>query len=292
VTIDASSGIDADATVGGVKLRLAVVGALVLALAAAAAAGILRQTRDLDEELRSVALRGPVHARVVLPRGYDESRKRYPVVYFLHGLPASPTTYRGNKWVIDALEAAGPAIIVFPQGARSSDTDPEYLNWGAGRDWETYVAREVPRYVDAHFRTIRSRDARALVGVSAGGYGATILGLHHLARFSVIESWSGYFEPTDPTGTTVLRREPAATAARLLAGVRRDEAHLPTFLGLYVGSGDTRFLADNERFARALTSAHVPHAFAVYAGGHETSLWRAHAVQWLRMALHHLSAPA
>ena len=45
---------------------------------------------------------------------------------------------------------------------------------------------------------------RALVGLSAGGYGAVMLALHHLAAFSVVESWSGYFHPTDPAGQHAL----------------------------------------------------------------------------------------
>jgi S-formylglutathione hydrolase FrmB len=271
--------------------RAAVVALLVLAAAAAAGAAILRQSRDLDETIRSVALRGRVHARVVLPPGYSDSRKRYPVVYFLHGLPANSAAYRGNDWLIDELEHAGPAILVIPQGARVGDTDPEYLNWGAGRDWETYVASEVPRYVDAHFRTIRSRSARAIVGVSAGGYGAMILGLHHLATFSVIESWSGYFHPTDPTGTVSLPREPAASARNLVGDLRSDEKHEPTFIGFYVGRGDSRFRSDNERFGAQLAAAHVPHTFDLYPGAHTTALWKAHGTAWLRLALRRLEPP-
>lgn len=271
--------------------RAAVIGVVVLALAAAAGATVLRQSRDLDEHVPSVALQGRVHARVVLPPGYKDSGKRYPVVYFLHGLPATAAAYRGNDWLIDALERAGPALLVIPQGARAGDDDPEYLNWGAGRNWETYVAEEVPRYVDAHFRTIRSREGRAIVGLSAGGYGATILGLHHLGRFAVIESWSGYFEPTDPSGTVVLPREPQASAANLIGSVHTAEQQLTTFIGLYVGRSDTRFRDDNVRFDAQLTAGHVPHVFEVYPGGHETSLWQAHAFTWLRLALRHLAAP-
>ncbi len=271
--------------------RAAVFGAVALALAAAAGAAVLRQSRDLDEPIQSVALNGRVHARVVLPPGYAKSHKRYPVVYFLHGLPASASAYQGNDWIIDAIQSAGPAILVIPQGARSGDGDPEYLNWGAGRNWETYVSEEVPAYIDAHFRTIRTREGRAIVGVSAGGYGATILGLHHLSRFGAIESWSGYFEPTDPSGTVVLDREPAASAANLIGHVKASEQGDPTFLGFYVGRSDDRFRDDNVRFNRELTAAHVPHVYAVYPGGHMTTLWQAHAVLWLRMALNHLSAP-
>jgi S-formylglutathione hydrolase FrmB len=271
--------------------RTALIALFVLAAAAAAGATVLRQSRDLDETIRSVALHGRVHARVVLPSGYSDSRKRYPVVYFLHGLPASSAAYRGNDWLIDELEHAGPAILVIPQGARVGDTDPEYLNWGAGRDWETYVASELPRYVDTHFRTIRSRSARAIVGVSAGGYGAMILGLHHLATFSVIESWSGYFHPTDPTGTVSLPREPAASARNLVGDLRSDGKHEPTFIGFYVGRGDSRFRSDNERFDTQLAAAHVPHTFDLYPGAHTTALWKAHGTAWLRVALRRLEAP-
>jgi S-formylglutathione hydrolase FrmB len=266
--------------------------ALLLVFSAGAGAVVLRQSRDLDERIHSVALQGAVHARVVLPPDYATSGKRYPVVYFLHGLPATASSYRGNSWVVDALEQAGPAILVIPQGARGDDDDPEYLNWGAGRNWETYVAEELPGYIDAHFRTIRSRDGRAIVGLSAGGYGATILGLHHLRRFSVIESWSGYFHPTNRSGTSALPRGPNASAHSFVGRIRSDERSRPTFLAFYVGRGDTRFRAENILFDAELRAAHVPHRFALYPGGHETRLWRTHAVAWLRVALRHLASPS
>ena len=270
------------------RRRATAVALAVLAAAAAAGAAVLRESRDLDETIRSVALDGRVHARVVLPPGYADSRRRYPVVYFLHGLPANAAAYRGNGWLVDELERAGPAILVIPQGARGDDRDPEYLNWGAGRNWETYVAVEVPRYVDAHFRTIRSRSGRAIVGVSAGGYGAMILGLHHLGEFSVIESWSGYFHPTDPTGTLSLPREPAASARNLIGELKANPA---TFVAFYVGRNDARFRSDNVGFAAQLTAAHVPHTFDLYAGAHTTALWKTHGTAWLRLALRHLATP-
>lgn len=250
------------------------------------AAALARENRALDEGITSVALKGEVHARVILPAGYDDSTtRRFPVVYFLHGLPAGSTSYLGNSWLARAIEAAGPAILVVPQGARDSDTDPEYLNWGAGRDWETYIAEEVPRDIDAHFRTIRSAAGRALVGVSAGGYGATVVGLHHPGVFSVIESWSGYFHPTDPTGTKALARGPAANVHTLVKDIKGRR----TWFGFYVGRGDTRFAAENVALDRELSEARVPHLFELYEGAHETSLWQAHARAWLRLALAHLA---
>jgi S-formylglutathione hydrolase FrmB len=264
---------------------------LALLSSSGAAAAHLQRSREVDVDIVSIALKGRVHALVVLPAAYDDDNRRYSVVYFLHGLPAGAASYLGNSWLQSALEQAGPAILVIPQGARDDDTDPEYLNWGPGRDWETYVATEVPRYIDAHFRTIRSRAGRAIIGVSAGGYGATILGLHHLGSFSVIESWSGYFHPTDPTGTRALPRESAANAHTLIEQLRTSQHRQPTFLGFYVGRSDNRFRAENMQFDRELSSAGVRHVFEVYSGAHKVSLWSAHAARWLGLALAHLAKP-
>ena len=266
--------------------------ALVALLVVTGAAGsVLRSSRDVDEGITSVALSGTVHARVVLPSGYDDHpTRRYPVIYFLHGLPGSSVSYQGNDWLIDALGAAGPAILVFPQGARGNDTDPEYLDWGKGRNWATYVGAEVPRYIDKHFRTIATRAGRAIIGVSAGGYGAAEIGLNRLDRFSVIESWSGYFHPTDPTGTKALDRGPLAVVHTLVPQLHAD-THT-TFLGFYVGRGDVRFRDENIQLDKELTAAHVPHLFELYKGAHETSLWQKHAQGWLRLALQHLAKTA
>ena len=273
------------------SLRIALA-VLALAAAAGATAALLRSgSVTLDRRVPSHALAAPGHARIVLPAGYREGRLRYPVVYFLHGLPAGPDAYRHSNWLQQSLAQAGPAILVEPQGARPGDTDPEYLNWGAGRNWETFVSEELVRFVDAHFRTIRSRRARAIVGLSAGGYGATVLGLHHLDRFSVIESWSGYFHPTDPTGTMPLDRGPKANAHRLISSLRSDERARPTFFAFYVGRGDDRFRDENEVFDRQLTAAGVPHVFELYRGGHSTALWERRAPGWLALALRHLDAP-
>ena len=261
--------------------------------AAGAAAAYLSASRDLDRGITSNALAGRVHARVILPAGYREHPlRRYPVVYFLHGLPASGSAYQGNDWLLDAMQQAGPAILVIPQGARDTDTDPEYLDWGVGRNWMTYVSTEVPNYVDAHFRTIANRDGRAIVGLSAGGYGATVIGLNHLARFSVIESWSGYFHPTDPTGTRALARGPHAVAHRLIPQLHASQKSRPTLLAFYVGRSDLRFRDENVLFDRELTAAHVPHRFALYPGAHTTTLWQRHATAWLSLALRHLARPS
>jgi enterochelin esterase-like enzyme len=157
------------------------------------------------------------------------------------------------------------------------------------------MAREVPAYVDSHFRTIRDRRARAIVGLSAGGYGAVLVALHHLGRFSVVESWSGYFHPTNPQGTQPLdlgsaSRNARASAHTFVSSLQRAFARRPTFFAFYVGRGDDRFHDENEQLNRELVAARVPHVFHVYPGGHQQTVWSAHARAWLELALEHLSS--
>ena len=251
--------------------------------------------RVIETSFHSRALGGPLAVAIYLPPGYRSGRERYPVIYFLHGLPASPVAYRHVGFLartLDGLRAR--AILVAPQGARDGDSDPEYLDWGPGRNWETAIAEEVPAYVDRHFRTIPSRRGRALVGLSAGGYGAVLLALHHQSDFSVVESWSGYQHPTNPAGTAPLdvgstaanRRASAHTFVPLL---RRAFKRRPTFFAFYIGRGDARFRAENERLHAELRAARVPHLFKLYPGAHEQRVWTAHARSWLALALDHLA---
>ena len=248
----------------------------------------------VQTSFRSHALGTNLHLVAVLPPGYRTNRVRYPVVYFLHGLPASSQGYRGVGLVAGRIGAG--AILVAPQGARDTDTDPEYLDRGPGHRWETAIAQELPRFVDHRFRTIRSRRARALVGVSAGGYGAALLTLHHLDAFSVVESWGGYFHPTDPSGWRALDLGSAAANRRasahsLVGTLRRQFAKQPTFFAFYVGRDDRRFRHENEQLDTELDRAAVRHIFRLYPGGHEQRVWAQHARKWLALALSHLSKP-
>jgi putative tributyrin esterase len=271
--------------------------ALACALVGRGAAQPLLQGRMLDLSFPSHALGGRLALVVDLPPGYATSRKRYPVVYFLHGLPASPVAYRQTGFLARTLDRFhAQTLLVAPQGARDGDSDPEYLDWGPGRSWETAIAQEVPRYVDRHFRTIANRRGRALVGLSAGGYGAVLLALHNLHDFSVVESWSGYQHPTNPAGTQPLDLGSAAanrhaSAHSFVPMLRRAFRTDPTFFAFYVGNRDSRFRRENEQLDAELTQAGVPHLYRLYPGAHQQAVWTAHAKAWLALAVAHL-APA
>src|SRR5713226_5638162 len=75
-----------------------------------------------EDGYRSVALGAPLPFAVYLPPGYATSRPRYPVIYFAHGLPASPYAYRGIGFISSALGKLRQRAIVVAPGGRATAT--------------------------------------------------------------------------------------------------------------------------------------------------------------------------
>jgi enterochelin esterase-like enzyme len=251
--------------------------------------------------VRSRALGGrrqPVD--VYLPPGYaGHPTARYPVFYLLHGVPGRPGAFLQTvrlgvvEDILLARRKIRPMILVMPFGSTGSFTDKEWAN-GIRHDenWETFLARDVVAAVDHRYRTIPAGDARAIGGLSEGGYGALNIGLHHPARFRVIESWSGY-ERADDVRSIFGHRQgllrwnsPAVTIAHRAAVLRARHG----FIWFYTGKGDT-MLVQNEAFARSLGRLGVRHRFVVLRGGHDWALWRAQAANALLAASEHLAGP-
>ncbi len=104
---------------------------------------------------------------VYLPPGYrTHPQRRYPVAYLLHGFPGRPGAFLATvrMGVVEddlvALHRVHPLILVMPFGSTGSFTDKEWAN-GIGKyeAWETFVARDVVRAVDARYRTIGAAPA-------------------------------------------------------------------------------------------------------------------------------------
>jgi len=227
---------------------------------------------------------------VYLPAGYSSGSARYRVIYFLHGLPANASSYKANQFVAAAVSSGkNAAIVVTPQGARSDQEDHEYLDLDATENWPRAIAHDLTSCIDSRYRTVANRSGRALVGLSAGGYGAMNIGLRNLATFGAVEAWSGYFEATNPSGTQILNLgSPQANAAAAVprgADLKAAVKAHPALIAFYVGRQDDRFADDNESFDRALSRERIPHLFRTFPGGHVLTLWTSESRLWLGYAL-------
>ena len=125
---------------------------------------------------------------VFLPPGYIQNpARRYPVVYALHGYSIGAEQWSQEIHVPQTIEGAfakgaHEVIVVLPD-SKTVHNGSMYSSSVTTGDFENYVARDVVAYIDAHYRTIATRESRGLVGHSMGGYGATRIGMKHADVF-------------------------------------------------------------------------------------------------------------
>jgi enterochelin esterase-like enzyme len=137
---------------------------------------------------------------VYLPPGYAASpKRRYPVLYLLHGFTDSDDHWFGlaGKHFVDVPTAANNAfaagarefIIVMPN-AFTRYQGSMYSNSVVTGNWEAFVAQDLVTFVDAHYRTLAVRASRGLAGHSMGGYGTVRIGMKYPGVFSSLYSMS------------------------------------------------------------------------------------------------------
>jgi S-formylglutathione hydrolase FrmB len=142
---------------------------------------------------------------IYLPAAYISdrtNRRRFPVLYLLHGSPGRPDDFfEYGHWQIFLEQSAAkygytPPILVAPNGnyTEAAFGDSEWLNSADGANrFEDFIVDQVVPWIDQHYRTIASQQGRAIGGVSEGGYGAVNITLHNPDTFSNVLALSGYY---------------------------------------------------------------------------------------------------
>ena len=125
---------------------------------------------------------------VFLPPDYSKDpQKHYPVLYALHGYWIGAEQWTHEIHVPQTLEGAfakgaRQMIVVLPD-AKTLHGGSMYSGSVTTGDFEQFIARDLVKYIDTHYRTIASRLGRGLAGHSMGGYGALRIGMKHPGVF-------------------------------------------------------------------------------------------------------------
>ena len=142
---------------------------------------------------------------VYLPPSYAAERnRRYPVAYLLHGYGLT-----GERWMTfakmsdaaDKVMAAGTVkemILVNPD-SWTKNGGSMYSSSPTSGDWETFMAEDLVKYIDSHYRTIATREGRGLGGHSMGGYGTVRIGMKRPDVYSSLYIMSACCLMNDPT---------------------------------------------------------------------------------------------
>ena len=130
-------------------------------------------------------------AIVFLPPSYQKDRKRrYPVVYALHGSSIGAEQWTHEIHAPQTIEGAfaegsQEMIVVLPD-SKTIYNGSMYSSSATTGDFEKFIYHDVVAYVDTHYRTIANRESRGLVGHSMGGYGASRIGMKHPDVFGAL----------------------------------------------------------------------------------------------------------
>lgn len=154
------------------------------------------QSRIDCNALHSQILKRGVRYCVYLPSGYDAGAaqhpaRRYPVLYFLHGLGDNEQTlFNSGGWtLLDDLRnqrKMGDFLIVAPEGRRSF-----YINSADGSVlYSDFFQREFLPLIEKKYSIRAGRAGRAISGVSMGGYGALRIAFAHPELFSAVSAQS------------------------------------------------------------------------------------------------------
>lgn len=225
----------------------------------------------------SVALHHHGSFYVYLPPGYKAAAAaRYPVIYLLHGNSQSATAFlriglQGElDWLI-AHHTIRSMIAVMIQGG------PGANNWRNLNNlhYESYVL-EVQEMIDRMLPTVPTRGARAIAGLSMGGYGAMELTLNNPYRFGVVESWLGFFDGLEDQLRLDGRTISTLGLHAFLYGGQSDKIANP---------------AENAPFAAKLRGEGAKATAAVYPGEHNLETVEAHLSRMLTFAGRSLSSP-
>lgn len=225
----------------------------------------------------STAMKKNIKAVVVLPDSYDQ-KKSYPSVYLLHGYDDS---YNGwVNYVPDVKKYADEfqMILICPDGNLSSwyfdsPVDPKWK-------YETYVSLELPVQIDARYKTIKDRKARAITGLSMGGHGALYLAFKHQEVYGAAGSMSGGVDITPFPGKWDIEKRLGSYAEyperwKANSVLNMTSLLVPNQLALIIDCGkDDFFLAVNKKLHESLDDHNIPHDFTIRPGAHNFDYWK------------------
>jgi S-formylglutathione hydrolase FrmB len=229
-----------------------------------------------------------VNVCVALPPGYEAAApKRYPTLYFLHGLFENERSWaeRGGEEIWENLTTAGQLekfLVVLPDGGKSF-----YVNSFDGRErYEDFFIQELIPAIDKKYRTLPAVSARGISGTSMGGYGALHLAMDHPDVFGSASAHSAALLPKFPNPLPTEGRW--GFYARVLQepfGSPLNEAYFDANNPLTLAEHPQRFrhlklyfdCGDQDRYGfeegaqildRILSARGFPHEFALRPGGH------------------------
>ena len=224
---------------------------------------------------------------VYLPAAYD-GKKRFPVMYLLHGWGGDETAWGDlgrTSQIMDNLIAEGkcvPMIVVMPNGNPTCNAAPGWWHEGMyvpdGNAFNQRGAKasmedsfmDIVNFIDSHYQTIKKRSSRAVTGLSMGGghtFGISRLYPETFDYYGLQSAACRMPRDIVPnTPNSKLNEDFDGQMARLFASK-------PKLFWIAIGKDD--FLMQmNTELRQYLDEHHYPYEYYENDGGHIWRNWR------------------
>jgi enterochelin esterase-like enzyme len=274
-----------------IKLRARTSGSLVEVPAAAPS---LQEPRDVPHGAveinwqKSSVLGGETRAIwIYTPPGYtEETSRRYPVVYLLHGnndRPAGWVDVGNLNFIADNLIAERrmvPMVMVMPFGHAlpyGERGQPPRTNTTV---FEAYLLQDVMPFAERKYRIAAGRELHAVAGMSMGAEQSLEIFFNHLDRFGSAGAMS-------PAGFRAIETDHAA----LLADPKGTNAKIDV---LWIGCGrqDPGHFSGSQQLVDVLAAHQIRHTWRPTDGMHNYALWRDQLVEFLPLLFQPATAQA
>jgi len=207
-------------------------------------------------------------ALVYTPPGFNK-KKKYPVLYLLHGIGGDEKEWLkgGNpQLILDNLYAEKkiePMIVVMPNGRAMKDDRATGNVMAADKvaafaTFEQDLLRDLIPFIESKLPVLKDRENRAIAGLSMGGGQSLNFGLGNLDQFA----WVGGFSSAPNTKIpTELMPDPEEAKKKLKL--------------LFISCGDNdRLITFSKRTHDYMFEHQVPHVYYIEPGVHDFKVWK------------------
>ncbi|OWU66211.1 MAG: enterochelin esterase [Armatimonadetes bacterium Cent15-Ar3] len=215
-------------------------------------------------------------ANVYTPPDFS-AKKKYPVLYLLHGIGGDETEwsrFATPNVLMDNLIADGkavPMIIVMPNGRAQKDDRPigdVFKSAPAFAVFEQDLLKDLIPAIESKYSVSKQQKHRAIAGLSMGGGQSLNFGLTHQDVFGYIGGFSS--APNTKAPETLI---PDVSACKKQLKL------------LYVSCGNKDGLINfSQKLHRFAKANEIPHVWNVDSHGHDATTWRNNLYYFLQRA--------
>ncbi len=223
---------------------------------------------------------------VYTPPGYENSSKKYPVLYLLHGGGGDEEAWisRGRaNYIMDNLIAQGkaePMIVVIPNGSIAQEAAPNErpltsntqtttaldMNSMFSGSYEKSIVNDIIPFIEKNYRVKTDANNRALAGLSMGG-------LHVTNTFMANPDMFGYINVMS-SGWFIDNKEMYEKGDKRLAEIAPTLNKTVKYLRFTQGGPEDIAYNNGKEMLKVFDKHKIKYEFSEMPGGHSWNVWR------------------